>query len=225
MFLTQDSVNRSNNRLYDSVWVQKRVFGGGQAHIQVAENRIENCKGKFRDWENPWDEYLIRNLTIEAETDWRYCAPTVNLHRDRSTLENQDETFLYYFDVPSQLSGGMQGANHCTDNKFQFGHPILNPISSQADKLLSRQMMRYWANMAKFGSPNDPNGAGDLPKWDAFDPGNFILIVEFSKAVLERRNFFRIDHGVLENENNFRSRFTATWIDSIRNIEDLKSDA
>ena len=80
--------------------------------------------------------------------------------------------------------------------------------------------------MAKFGSPNDPNGAADLPKWDAFDPGNFILIIlEFSNAVLERRNFFRIDHGVLENENNFRSRFTATWIDSIRNVEDLKSNA
>ncbi|CBY37213.1 unnamed protein product [Oikopleura dioica] len=172
---------------------------------------LEVAKLTYRDWENPWDEYQIRNLTIEAETDWRYCAPTVNLHRDRSTLENKDETFLYYFDVPSQLSGGMQGANHCADNKFQFGHPILNPISTPADKLLSRQMMRYWANMAKFGSPNDLEGAGDLPNWEAFNP--------------ERRNFFRIDHGVLENENNFRSSFTATWIDSIRNVEDLKSDA
>jgi len=44
-------------------------------------------------------------------------------------------------------------------------------------------MMRYWANMAKFGSPNDLEGAGDLPNWEAFNPGNFIFIVQFSKAV------------------------------------------
>ena len=127
------------------------------------------------------DEYLIRNLTIEAETDWRYCAPTIHLHRERSRLRNNDETFLYYFDVPSQLAGGMQGAEHGSDTKFLFGHPILDPTSSEADKLLSRKMMRYWANMAKFGSPNDPNGAAALPKWDAFDPGNFILILDFQK--------------------------------------------
>ena len=93
------------------------------------------------------------------------------MHQDRSLLDDDDETYFYYFDVPSDLSGGMQGANHCTDNKYQFGHPILNPLSSPADKLLSRQMMRYWANMAKYGSPNSPEGDDDLPKWDAYHPG------------------------------------------------------
>ena len=35
------------------------------------------------DWFNPEDDYSIRNLTIESETDWRYCFPTLNMHIQR----------------------------------------------------------------------------------------------------------------------------------------------
>ena len=32
----------------------------------------------------PDDDYSIRNLTVEAEADWRFCFPTLNMHHRRS---------------------------------------------------------------------------------------------------------------------------------------------
>ena len=66
------------------------------------------------DWTQPNDDYTIRNLTVEAETDWRYCFPTLNMHHQRNKIDGAKDSFLYYFDAPSSLSGGMQGANHCS---------------------------------------------------------------------------------------------------------------
>ena len=34
----------------------------------------------------PNDDYAIRNLTVEAETDWRYCFPTLNMHHQDRDL-------------------------------------------------------------------------------------------------------------------------------------------
>ena len=62
----------------------------------------------------PDDDYSIRNLTVEAEADWRFCFPTLNMHHQRSKIDGAKDSFLYYFDVSSELLGGMQGANHCS---------------------------------------------------------------------------------------------------------------
>ena len=80
------------------------------------------------DWKRPQDDYSIRNLTVEvknfsyfpfnndsikkAETDWRYCFPTVNTHQERSKIEGAKESFLYLFDKKSDLQGGIQGKGH-----------------------------------------------------------------------------------------------------------------
>ena len=68
----------------------------------------------FSDWMQPDDGYSIRNLTVEAEADWRFCFPTLNMHHQRSKIDGAKDSFLYYFDVSSELLGGMQGANHCS---------------------------------------------------------------------------------------------------------------
>ena len=70
------------------------------------------------DWMDPNDDYSIRNLTVEAEADWRFCFPTLNMHHQRSKVNGAKDSFLYYFDVSSELLGGMQGANHCS-GKFK----------------------------------------------------------------------------------------------------------
>ena len=55
------------------------------------------------DWMQPNDDYAIRNLTVEAETDWRYCFPTLNMHHQRNKIDGAKDSFLYYFDAPSSL--------------------------------------------------------------------------------------------------------------------------
>ena len=48
----------------------------------------------------------------KAETDWRYCFPTINTHQERSKIEGAKESFLYLFDKKSDLKGGIQGKGH-----------------------------------------------------------------------------------------------------------------
>ena len=60
-------------------------------------------KYAYSPWSDPSDEYKWRNGTVEAETDWRYCFPTLNMHQQRSKIEGAKPSFLYYFDAPSDL--------------------------------------------------------------------------------------------------------------------------
>jgi len=48
----------------------------------------------FVDWKMPIDDLRIRNLTVEAETDWRYCFPTVNTHAERSAINGAKGTIF-----------------------------------------------------------------------------------------------------------------------------------
>lgn len=152
----------------------------------------------------PFDDYRIRNQTVEAETDWRYCFPTVNTHQERSTIEHAKKSYLYLFDVPSNLEGDLLGANHCTDNNFEFGWPVINKWHGKEEEVLSRIMMSYWASFARTGNPNDANT--DV-EWKSFD--------------VKYRNFMRFDFNLVENMDYMRDRHTASWLDLVQPIENL----
>ena len=53
----------------------------------------------------PNDDYAIRNLTVEAETDWRYCFPTLNMHhqgRDLRTKIGQSRVRNGHYNLSDQ---------------------------------------------------------------------------------------------------------------------------
>ncbi|KAG8521789.1 Cocaine esterase [Galemys pyrenaicus] len=58
-------------------------------------------------------------------------------------------------------------ADHCDEIAFVFGSSALirNLEITEEEELLSRKMMKYWANFARNGNPNSK----DLPYWPEFD--------------------------------------------------------
>lgn len=141
-----------------------------------SEATFAGMKYAYTAWDDITDDYKWRNNTVEAETDWRYCFPTLNMHVQRASIESAKPSYLYYFDAPSNLDGGMVGANHCSDNSYEFGWPVVNKWHGPEEEQLSRIMMNYWGNFAKTGQPN--NEQSHL-QWEAFDPS--------------KRNYIRFD--------------------------------
>jgi para-nitrobenzyl esterase len=81
-------------------------------------------------------------------------------------------TFAYEFadrDAPTDLPFPPDfppGAFHAADVPYLFRDATFDPLLSDAQRALSEQMIRYWAQFARSGDPN----AEGLPAWDAFDP-------------------------------------------------------
>jgi para-nitrobenzyl esterase len=80
------------------------------------------------------------------------------------------EVWLYLF---SQTPAGREtlGASHSSEMPFIFGEMATPPTGvtyGTADKRLSSEMQRYWAN---FASTGNPNGHG-LAAWPAYEPGS-----------------------------------------------------
>ncbi|XP_030877964.1 carboxylesterase 5A-like, partial [Leptonychotes weddellii] len=76
-------------------------------------------------------------------------------------------------------------ADHSDEIRFVFGGAFLKGDiimfegATEEEKLLSRKMMRYWANFARTG---DPNGEG-LPLWPAYSQSEQYLKLDLNMSV------------------------------------------
>ncbi|XP_041378852.1 acetylcholinesterase-like [Gigantopelta aegis] len=111
---------------------------------------------------------LIRNRKISSDIvgDRYFVCPAVRLS-DRIARAGQD-VFLYYFAhrPVSEVWPSWMGAYHSIEIQFVFGLPVTFPDRySNDDVMLSRRVMTYWTNFARFGNPNDP----ELLEWPQYD--------------------------------------------------------
>lgn len=81
-------------------------------------------------------------------------------------------TYLYMFDRVPPKPNQTAGAYHAAEIPFVHGKsvPIL-PLTA-ADKKLSAEMMRYWTDMAKSGTPSTAGAGAGHPEWPTFDPAD-----------------------------------------------------
>ena len=104
-------------------------------------------------------DLVIRQQTFEALS--------------RQAASSGQPCYGYYFTYTSSYS---PIAAHAADINFVFGN--LGPqepfggtqAPTAQDYELSKAIMSYWTNFAKFGNPNGLGGI-DLPEWPPFHPG------------------------------------------------------
>ncbi|XP_061243453.1 carboxylesterase 4A isoform X3 [Bos javanicus] len=71
------------------------------------------------------------------------------------------------------------GADHGDEISFIFGSPFSKGHSSNKEKALSLQMMKYWANFARTGNPN----GGKLPYWPRYNKDEKYLQLDLTTRV------------------------------------------
>ncbi|XP_036087182.1 carboxylesterase 5A isoform X3 [Rousettus aegyptiacus] len=132
----------------------------------------------------------IRNRFLDLLGDMFFVVPglvTAQYHRDAGA-----PVYFYEFQHRPQCfkdtKPAFVKADHSDEIRFVFGGAFLKGDvvmfegATEEEKLLSRKMMRYWANFARTG---DPNGEG-LPLWPAYNRTEHYLQLGLNLSVGQR---------------------------------------
>nr|KAF6318303.1 carboxylesterase 5A [Pipistrellus kuhlii] len=131
--------------------------------------------------------FEIRNNFLDLLGDVFFVVPglvTAQNHRDAGA-----PVYFYEFqhrpDSFKDSKPAFVKADHTDEIRFVFGGAFLKgdvvmfERATEEEKLLSRKMMKYWANFARTG---DPNGAG-LHWWLAYDKNEYYLQLALNMSV------------------------------------------
>ncbi|XP_032181333.1 carboxylesterase 5A isoform X2 [Mustela erminea] len=129
----------------------------------------------------------IRDSFLDLLGDVFFVVPglvTARYHRDAGA-----PVYFYEFQHGPQCLKDRRPAfvkaDHSDEIRFVFGGAFLKGDvvmfegATEKEKLLSRKMMRYWANFARTG---DPNGEG-LPLWPAYSQSEQYLKLDLNVSV------------------------------------------
>ncbi|XP_051153447.1 acetylcholinesterase-like [Leptopilina boulardi] len=123
---------------------------------------------EYTNWVNPDDPDDNRNALDKIVGDYQFTC-NVNEFAGRYA-ETGNTVYMYYYKHRSKNNPWPRwtGVMHADEINYIFGEP-LDPSKeyTQEEKRLSQRMMKYWANFAKTGNPNE----GDSASWtDVFWP-------------------------------------------------------
>ncbi|KAK3583367.1 hypothetical protein CHS0354_038986 [Potamilus streckersoni] len=116
---------------------------------------------EYASWEKTQDDSTRRINIINMLSDALYVAPLIEVAKEHS---KHSDTYLYVFShstVSESYPDWIKGA-HGDDLPYTFGAPLVGGISpfptvyTDAEKILSENIMQFWTNFAKTGDPNLP---------------------------------------------------------------------
>ncbi|XP_007946166.1 carboxylesterase 5A [Orycteropus afer afer] len=132
----------------------------------------------------------IRNSFLDLLGDVFFVVPglvTAQYHRDAGA-----PVYFYEFQHRSQCFKNTRPAfvkaDHTDEIRFVFGGAFLNgdigmfEEATNEEKLLSKKMMKYWANFARTGNPNGES----LPLWPVYNQAEQYLQLDLNIRVGER---------------------------------------
>ncbi|XP_070808826.1 fatty acyl-CoA hydrolase precursor, medium chain-like isoform X1 [Pituophis catenifer annectens] len=138
------------------------------------------------------DEYLqdlqnpiqLRDQFLALLRDAVFLAPTIltaRHHRDAGypayVYELQHRSSEHSSHRPDFAK-----VDHGDEIAFVFGKPFFTDNATEEDKMLSKVIMKYWANFARSG---DPNGAG-LVTWPRYDLSEQYLEIDLKQKVARK---------------------------------------
>ncbi|XP_045169105.2 carboxylesterase 5A-like [Mercenaria mercenaria] len=121
---------------------------------------------EYTNWENPEDEYMIREEFLAMHADFTFTDPlyrTLDYHAPSAS-----NTYMYYFDEVSlnHLFCHMpwfEKLGHGDEIPFIFGFKNADHLAewkfyaNKWEEQLSKSVIKLWSNFAKTGNPNFPD--------------------------------------------------------------------
>nr|XP_004652429.1 cholinesterase isoform X2 [Jaculus jaculus]XP_045017735.1 cholinesterase isoform X2 [Jaculus jaculus] len=134
----------------------------------VSELGKESILFYYVDWLDDHTPEIYREALDDVVGDYNFICPTLEFAKKISELGNN--AFFYYFEHRSSKLPWPEwmGVMHGYEIEFVFGLPLERRANyTRAEEVLSRSMIKHWANFAKYGYPNGTQS--NSTKWPVFN--------------------------------------------------------
>uniref|UniRef100_A0A8C6W7P5 Carboxylic ester hydrolase n=1 Tax=Nannospalax galili TaxID=1026970 RepID=A0A8C6W7P5_NANGA len=167
--LTQHLMNKKF--LTRFLWSSRTLLNITKEQIPLVMEEYLNDAIDKHDWK------MFRNHLIDLLGDATFVYSTL-----QAACYHRDAGFpVYLYEYAHHTSGIIvkprtDGADHGDELSYIFGSPFSKGSSTAEEKAFSLQMMKYWANFARTGNPNDKK----LPYWPRFEEDEKYLLLDFT---------------------------------------------
>ncbi|XP_078000348.1 acetylcholinesterase-like [Glandiceps talaboti] len=156
---------------------------------------------QYTDWTAKTDPYKLRDGIDDLFGDYILKCPNIVIANIYSDLGND----VYYYELRRRSSispwPDWMGAVHGDEISYLFGHPLVpDSGSNNEDVALSRQMMEYWTNFAKYGNPNVADGNETWPRYTTTGREYVIFDAPTEGASFQQDTFPRTPYCEFWNE-------------------------
>jgi len=175
---------------------------------------------EYSNWNWPNDAASVYDAIDKVAGDY-YFTCHVNEFANQYA-EAGNDVYMYYFRHRSSISPWPKwmGVIHGDEINFVFGEPLNQEFKySQKEIELSRRMMKYWANFAKYGNPTPQTGDNNN---NNNNNNNNSSMVEHWPKYGDRRQYFelhsdhvRVGHGPRAKQCAFWSHYLPQLIRSL----------
>uniref|UniRef100_A0A2K6NFF6 Carboxylic ester hydrolase n=2 Tax=Rhinopithecus roxellana TaxID=61622 RepID=A0A2K6NFF6_RHIRO len=164
---------------------------------QVSDLAAEAVVLHYTDWLHPEDPARLREALSDVVGDHNVVCPVAQL-AGRLAAQGA-RVYAYVFEHrASTLSWPLwMGVPHGYEIEFIFGIP-LDPSRNYTaeEKIFAQRLMRYWANFARTGDPNEPRDP-KAPQWPPYTAG--------------AQQYVSLDLRPLEVRRGLRAQACAFW--------------
>ncbi|XP_046544624.1 cholinesterase 2-like [Haliotis rubra] len=161
VFKWRNNLTITKEEFMSNLEAQGKIQGGSNATVETLyQEYVLSRVESERDYVNIADNVL---------GDYSFKCPVT---RFAGFLARSNPTYMYSFNhrLLSAKEPNWMGVKHGGELPLVWGHaldPNVNLTFTGDEKTLSRVMMSYWTNFAKFGDPNGETSS--LTQWPRFD--------------------------------------------------------
>lgn len=112
---------------------------------------------RYTNWHNVNNDLRNFENLDDAAGDFHFICPMVDF-ASIYAMHNQDVYFYYYTQRSSRhYWPDWMGVMHGDEISFVFGEPLYPELNfTHEEKVLTRKILKYWSNFAKYSDPNGP---------------------------------------------------------------------
>ncbi|XP_072497459.1 acetylcholinesterase isoform X1 [Notamacropus eugenii] len=156
----------------ESLINRAQFLAGVQVGVpQASELAAEAVVLHYTDWLHPDDPARLREALSDVVGDHNVVCPVAQLAGGLAAQGAR--VYAYVFDHrASTLSWPLwMGVPHGYEIEFIFGLPLEPTLNyTGPERSLALRLMRYWANFARTGDPNEPRER-EAPRWPPYTAG------------------------------------------------------
>ena len=198
----------------------------------ISKSALNAIIYRYTNWENVHNLKMNMENLDDASTDFHFVCPA----QDFASLYSyhQQDVYFYYFTQRSSMHYWPEwlGVMHGDEISYVFGEPLLPEFNfTEPERTLSRKLLRYWSNFAKYNNPNGPEHNikhhnekiasnvtsttnmkhSQLEHWPKYQ-------VLFNSTHNHQKAYLILDANHIEVKHNLRAEYCAFWGSLITNI-------